>query len=284
MDIIFEQYRDRLQRRLRAGELSPHTITGFTTAARRLSEWLTDQGLTAAVATEPVLEEYFDTLPLAPSSRGTHLRHIQAAYVYAIKAGRIRTNPSLDLRSPKPGTREPRTIPTADLKEMKARIQTTRDWLWFHLLAYTGMRRAEVIGLKWDDGDEDASVLRLEHQTIRVIGKGRKDRLIPIHPALGDVLIDHRGAPGQFVIPSDGKRGMASQTVQEMTKRLSPTYTPHDFRRTVTTSLEVNGVDTRIIDRIMGWEDGSMRRRYYTGRATPELHRAILRLYADDPI
>lgn len=284
MDIIFEQYRDRLQRKHKKDEISPHTITGFTTAARRISAWLEEQGISAEHATEPLLEEYFDGLPLAPASRGTHLRHVQAAYTYAVKAGRLRHNPALDLSSPKGDTREPRIISGECLRAIKGRAVTERDWLWFHLLAYTGMRRAEVIGLKWDDGDERASVLRLSEATIRVIGKGRKPRLVPIHPILGAALKESRRPAGRFVVPSDGKNGLASQTVHGMTKRLSPTYTPHDYRRTVASSLGRNSVSDRHIDRIMGWSKPDVRERYYMNVAGPELQRAILRLYADDPV
>jgi integrase len=170
------------------------------------------------------------------------------------------------------------------MREIKARVVMTRDWIWFHLLAYTGMRRSEIRGLKWDDGDPAASVLRLETQTIRVIGKGRKPRLVPVHPALGEVLVHHRAEPGRYVVPSDGKNGVAMETIIDMSRRLHPTYTPHDYRRTVATSLRRNGVDSGVIDRIMGWAPSSIFRRYYDNVADAELHRAILKLYADDPV
>jgi integrase len=278
--LVFEQYTERLRRKRR----SPHTVSAFATAARRLDQWLTDRGETAETASYVLLEEYFDTLPLAPVSRGLHLRQIQAAYNYAVKAGRIRHNPALDLEVEDPEPREPRIISGDGLRAIRERATLARDWVFFHLLAYTGMRRAEVLGLKWDDGDEVASVLRLEQQTIRVIGKGKKARIIPVHPALGDVLAEYRGLPGAFVVPSWGKNGLAAQTVQEMVKRLDPVYTPHDFRRTVNTSLRRNGVDESIRNRIMGWTPKDISGRYYDNVADPELKRAILKLYADDPI
>jgi integrase len=284
VDIIFEQYRDRLQRKQKKGEISPHTITGFTSAARRISTWLEDQGVQAADASEPLLEEYFDSLPLAPASRGTHMRHVQAAYTYAVKAGRLRSNPALDLSSPDPGVAEKRIITGHCLRQIKARVLTERDNVFFHLLAYTGMRRAEIVGLRWDDGDDSSSVLRLSDHTIRVIGKGRKPRLVPVHPILGEVLRESQRPAGRFVVPSDGKNGIASQTVYDMMRRLSDTYSPHDFRRTVASSLGRNGVSDRHIDRIMGWFKRDVRERYYMNVAGPELERAILRLYADDPV
>lgn len=128
--------------------------------------------------------------------------------------------------------------------------------------------------------------MRLEDETIRVLGKGGKLRLVPIHPALGEVLSDmsKRAQRTEFVIPARGANGVAVETIQAMSRRLHPTYTPHDYRRTVATSLRRNGVDTGVIDRIMGWAPRSVFRRFYDNVADAELKRAILRLYADDPI
>lgn len=282
MALIFDQYSDRLQRKRR----SPHSLSAFATAATRLDRWLTAQGVTAETVSYPLLEEYFDTLAteLKPSSAETHLKYIKAAYNYAVLRGTLRTNPALDLEARRGADTEPRIIPNECLRTIKERIQLRRDWVWFHLLIYTGMRRAEIRGLRWDDGSSDQSVIRLSEQTIRVIGKGGKLRLVPIHPALGELLAECPIEPGRFVVPSDGKQGVAVQTIQDMTKRLSAFYTPHDYRRTVATSLARNGAPERIIDRIMGWSERSVRDRFYINVADDELHRGILRLYADDPV
>lgn len=279
MSLVFDQYTERLRRKRK----SPHSLRAFATAASRLDAWLRAQGLEAEDVSYEALEEYFDTLPLAPSSRATHLRYIQAAYNYAVRRGTIRHNPALDIEIEQPADKEPRIIPNPVLREIRERIICERDWVFFHLLAYTGMRRSEIRGLRWDDGGE-GSLLRLEDQTIRVLGKGGKMRLVPVHPALGEELLKSRRDPGAFVVPSDGKNGVALETIQDMVKRLHPTFTPHDYRRTVATSLARNGAPERVIDKIMGWAERSMRDRYYVNVAERELHSAILRLYVDDPL
>lgn len=282
MSLVFEQYTDRLRRKRR----SPHTLSAFATASTRLDRFLRAQGISADSVTYPVLEEYFDNLALElqPSSAETHLKFIRAAYNYAVQRGTLRQNPALDIEIPRGPDTEPKIIPTECLRTIRERIIFNRDWVFFHLLAYTGMRRAEIRGLVYDDGSADRSVVKLEEQTIRVIGKGGKLRLVPIHPALGEVLVAEDQTPGRFVVHSDGKQGVAVQTIQDMTKRLSPVFTPHDYRRTVATSLARNGVADRVIDRIMGWSKREIRDRYYVNVAPEELHRGILRLYADDPV
>lgn len=282
MSLIFDQYSERLRRK----RMSPHTIASFATASTRLDRWLTTQGFSAESVPGPLLEEYFDVLAteMQPTSAITHLKHVKAAYNYAAKAGRLRSNPTLDLSIQRGPDTEPTIIPTECLREIRDRAVYAREWIFFHMLAYTGMRRAEIRGLVYDDGRPTGSVLRLEQQTIRVIGKGGRLRLVPVHPALGDALENEDHTPGRFVIPSDGRNGVAVETIQSMARQLSPTFTPHDYRRTVATSLRRNGVDESVRNRIMGWGPRDVFQRYYDNVADAELHRGILRLYADDPV
>jgi site-specific recombinase XerD len=222
MSLVFEQYTDRLRRKRR----SPHSLSAFATASTRLDRWLAAQGLTAETASYVVLEDYFDGLAteLKPSTAETHLKYVRAAYNYAILRGTIRANPVLDLEIAKGPDVEPKIVPNECLRTIRERVQFQRDWIFFHLLAYTGMRRAEIVGLRWEEN------VALDEQTIRVVGKGGKLRLIPIHPALGEVLTEcpHQGP---FVLRSTGKRGVASETIQDMTKRL---FVPRSTRRTTT--------------------------------------------------
>jgi integrase len=204
---------------------------------------------------------------------------VRAAYNYAILRGTIRTNPALDLSVTLGPDVEPKIIPNECLRTIRERISYDRDWVWFHLLAYSGMRRNEVRTLRWEEN------VFLEEQTIRVTGKGGKLRLIPIHPALGEVLTEApRHGKFGFVVHAHGDKGVASQTIDAMTKRLSPVFTPHDFRRTVATSLIRNGVPENVVDRIMGWSARTVRDRHYVNVAVDELHHGILKLYVDDPV
>ncbi|HEV7640185.1 MAG TPA: phage integrase SAM-like domain-containing protein, partial [Gaiellaceae bacterium] len=95
MSLVFDQYTERLRRKRR----SPHTISSFATATRRLSRWLDAQGIRAEDANFVVLEEYFDNLAneLSPDSAETHLKLVRAAYNYAVLRGTIRSSPTLDL-------------------------------------------------------------------------------------------------------------------------------------------------------------------------------------------
>lgn len=273
MALVMDQYAERLRRQ----RSSEYTIRNFDVVRRRFQRWLEERGLSEATAAWGDIEDYIYGLPLAASSQAQELRWLQAAYNYAAKRGTLRHNPTLDLKVPLGPDKEPRIITNGALREIREGLWREKDCVFFHLLAYTGMRRGEIRSLTWEN-------VELADETIVVVGgKGGKLRLVPIHPALGEVL--NRLEPKEkFVIPSPGEKGVALETIQAMARRLHPTFTPHDYRRTVASSLGRNEVPDAVVDKILGWAPRSVYRRYYRRVVDDELKRAILRLYADDPL
>lgn len=272
MSLIFEQYEERLRRRGR----DRSTIGNFNRATALFGQWLRQQALEIEDVTPEIVEDYFVQSSLAPTTKATHLSNLSAAFRYAHSRGILSRNPTFDVELPRVPDTEPRIISSPELRRIKGRLLCDRDWLLFHLLAYTGMRRNEIRTLTWD-------AVSLEEETLRVVGKGGKLRHVPIHPALGEELAKLDRVGDGPVLPSPG-RYIAEQTMQDALKRMSPDHSAHDYRRTVATSLARNGVDERVIDRIMGWAPRTVRGRYYVNVATEETKRGILRLYADDPV
>lgn len=271
---LFEAYLERMRRKQRHRS----TQSGFRIAALRFDHWLGDRGIRPENAGFTDIEEFLHDLPLAATTKELYLAHIGAAFRYAHARGVIAKNPIIDVELPRSPDKEPRIISNDELRQIKARVRTDWGWLIFHLLAYTGMRRGEVFGLRWDD-------VSLRESTLRVLGKGGKLRLVPIHPALGEVLAEMRPEAGMFVVRGRGAKGvMSTNTQQDVLKCMHGIYTPHDYRRTVATSLKRNGVSENIIDRIMGWAPRAIRDRYYINVADIELQRGILKLYGDDPV
>jgi integrase/recombinase XerD len=272
MDVLLEQYQERLRR------LGRHksTIVSFTNAARRYQDFLDGLGIRAEDAEGWAVEEFFAGLSLAPSTKVLYLSEIRAAYRYARARKQMTHDPLVDVQLPRVPDSEPIVIPNPELRVIKARLVTDRETLIFHLLAYAGLRRGEVLGLSAED-------VSLREQTLRIHGKGGKIRYVPIHPALGEQLATVELAPGCHVVRTKC-RAVSDNTLEADLARISPGRTSHSFRRTVATSLARNGVDERIIDKIMGWAPRTVRARYYVNVATEEMQRGILRLYADDPV
>jgi integrase len=273
-DPLLLAYEERL-RRLRR---DPKTIIMFRQTARKFQVLLDDLGVSADKVEAWAVEEWLDGLALKRSTKESHLKRIRWAYSYAIRRGATHLNPTFDVKLPHEPDAEPRTVPNHELREMKARIACDRQWVMFHLLTFAGLRRAEAIQLTWDDVD-------LTTSTLTVLGKAGKLRKVPIHPALAEALSSLRERDGKVIRSTRGSAAIGGDTWDVLLRTFAlGEYTAHDFRRTVASSLYHNGVEPDTIDKIMGWAPRAVRSRYYVKHASDALQRAILKLYADDPV
>jgi len=273
-NLIFAQYEERLRRRGR----SHQTALNFRSAASHYQLWLADKGLETLQIETWQVEEYMEQLNLAASTKRMHLTQLKAAYRYAIARGLLVRNPCAEVELPVVAAPRPRILTSATLREMKQEADADSHlWLMFHLLAYTGMRRDEVRTLHWEAVD-------FVNGTMDVLGKAQKRRLVPIHPALGEALSEFKGRPAQPVFSLRKSNPVTTPTFYKWLEKLNPDATFHDFRRTVASSLDANGVEEGIIMRIMGWAPRTIFDRHYRNVADERLQRAILKLYADDPL
>lgn len=284
MDPIFEAYL-AAQRRRRS---SPLTIKATTHALRATQRWLDAQGIAAAELSLLQCEEYFDELldQGAVSTVRRRLAYVRAAYRYGVRHDLVERDPTADVRLPWLPDIEPATYSTGELKAIHAAIRCEREEVSFFLFAFAGLRLGEVAGLRWERID-------LERWQLRLTGKGGKFRLVPLHPALNEVLREQqqRARPrDEYVLTTINGQRLAARTlgraVRELVDRAgvevdSPS---HAFRRTVATIMYEQGVRTRVIERIMGWAPRRMHERHYLRVADEPMHDAILGLYRDDPI
>ncbi len=135
-------------------------------------------------------------------------------------------------------------------------ILLLRDVAIFEMLFATGMRVAELAGLTKGDVD-------LKEGTVRVFGKGRRERVIPIcEQEVLSSLTAYRqfatdGEKGPFFKNYRGQ-GMSEEAVRMLVKKhtvhagLEKAVTPHTFRHTVATLLLENGVNMRYIQQLLG--------------------------------
>lgn len=272
MTAIFDEYANRLERLERHAK----TIGAFSVASTRFQAWCTEQGHDPEQLEPHEIEEYFATLPFTPATKRNHLVHVSAAYNYAVTRGVLTRNPCRLVELPRVADTTPRILTSKELREMWAQCETDEQKLVFRLYAYTGMRQAEGCSVHWD-------AINRENRTIEVIGKGGKRRLIPIHPALGE-LLGPMSAEGWLFPGRKAGRPINESTMHNKLRKITPTATFHDFRRTVASSLDANGVEEGLIFKIMGWSRNTVFDRHYRNVAPDRLHAAILRLYADSPL
>ena len=298
MHLIFQQYEERLQRR----QAKPSTLTNM----RRTAALFEESGLDPLTAEDWQIEEWLAGLRasrgqasvphqegacskakplgaaehstgLAPRTIRLHFENLNAVYGYAVYRRQLERSPMEAVRLPREPDKEPRILTNDELRYLLGNCMTAPQWLMLHLLIYTGMRRSEVRNLQWPDVKPDTITVRQ--------GKGDKLRHIPIHPALAEALAEHK-PNGGHVLPGRGGEPMSDSGLFSRLKKVSGDVhcRPHDFRRTVATSLAEQEVAPNVIDKIMGWSARTVGSRYYIRTADRRMQEAILKLYADDPL
>jgi integrase/recombinase XerC len=282
VDAIFEAYL-AAQRRRRASAL---TLKAVRHALRQTQRWLDAEGIAAAELSLLQCEEYFDRLlgEQAVSTVRRHLAYVRAAYRYGLRHELVERDPTADVRLPWLPDIEPATYSSDELKAIHAAIRCEREEVCFFLFAFAGLRLGEVAGLRWARVDFDRWQLRL-------IGKGGKFRLVPLHPAVNEVLREQQQrSRDEYVLSTIKGQRLAARTLGRAARELvnragvEIEQPSHAFRRTVATVMYEQGVRTRVIERIMGWAPRRMHERHYLRVADEPMHEAILGLYHDDPI
>ncbi len=279
LDPLFVPYIEELEIMRRR---DPKTVDRNRYALARLSLHLAETGTKAAEVENGLLSRYFVGLlsSLAESTVSTEVAYVKAAYRFAVEEGRMEKLPTIRFERQN-GYSEPKTFSNDELRKIREEIGDPLDWTLFHLLAYTGCRRAELVNLTWADVDFEA-------RELRVVGKGNKPRRVPIHPLLLKVLRERqRKYPNSAtVLGAGGSMRNVNARPGALLKRAGVdggNRPAHAFRKTVASVLAEEGVSIDDIEKILGWTSQSIRGRIYT-RTNPNLYDAILKLYASDPI
>jgi integrase/recombinase XerC len=160
---------------------SPRTCDSYQRDLLRLASWLSQGGLTAwQRVTNHDLRRYVATLSREGLSGRSIARHLSATrrfYQFLLREKLASDNPALDIRAPKSGRRLPRV---ADVDQLNHLLDgqpddplEVRDLCMFELMYSSGLRLAELASLDLDTVD-------LRGGEVRVLGKGGKERLLPV--------------------------------------------------------------------------------------------------------
>jgi len=134
---------------------------------------------------------------------------------------------------------------------------------------HLGMRRGEILGLRWSQVDLARGLITLTAKQT----KNKQARTAPIYGEMGAYLTmalaerDAQYPACEWVIQIDGERIHRIDTAWQRARELAgvPDQRLHDLRRTASTNMDRAGVPGIMIDRIVGWKSESMRRRYRIG-------------------
>ena len=189
---------------------------------------------------------------------------LKSYYKYSMKIGEVEQSPMVKIISPKSEKQLPQFVADKDISTLFADVEFTDDWkgkteyLLLSIFYHTGMRLSELINLK------DSSVSYYS-QTLRVLGKGNKERVLPINDeliglikayttekkAMENISTDH------LLISEKGKP-LAPRQVYSIVKRYLSNVTtiekrsPHILRHTFATHLVNNGADLNAVKEMLG--------------------------------
>jgi integrase/recombinase XerC len=251
---------------------SPHTLRNYGADLAECSEFLQRHGASLTTADARLVRAYLAWLHqrrLAKSSIGRKLASVRSCFRFLARRGLIEQNPARQVSSPRLPRRLPSFLPKDESKELLDRPADgtqadRRDRALLELLYATGIRVAECCGLDCADLDRSEG-------TVRVLGKGDKERVVPVGEtalaALDDYLATRRAVRGPIFTNHRGSR-LTPRSVRRIVERrarlsgIDRRVTPHTLRHTFATHMLGEGADLRLIQELLGHSRLSTTQRY----------------------
>ncbi len=202
---------------------------------------------------------------LGGRSIARHLSSIRRLYDYLLREKQVRDNPALDVRAPKSAKRLPGVADVDQINHLlnaeSDDLLEVRDHAMFELMYSSGLRLSELVGL-------DRSAIDMSAGEVRVLGKGGKERILPVGrqalKALQDWLnqrgnLAAEGQPAMFV----SQRGdrISTRSVQVRLRRwgiakgADQRLYPHLLRHSFASHLLESSGDLRAVQELLGHAD-----------------------------
>ena len=191
---------------------------------------------------------------------------ISSALDLAVAQKIIPGNPTDACELPKVEHREMQTIPEEQLQAFFAEARATGVYEMYYIELATGLRRGELLGLKWQDIDWKNGIIKVRRQIARVDGQiveaplktKNSYRTVTISPQAIEVLKQQKAKThDQYVFPSPNGGPISPDSVNNMLKRVLaragiPKVRFHDLRHTFATIALQNGVDIKTVSGMLG--------------------------------
>lgn len=243
------------------GGRSAATRKAYVSDVGAFAEWMSRSGIEGPGGVDRLhLRRYLASLGTRKLARATIARKAAALRCYfswQVRQGRLGSDPARSLRAPSGGGRLPRVLSGGEMTSLldvaAETVVDRRDLAVLELLYAAGLRVSELCGL--DRGDID-----LRGRTVTVLGKGGKQRRVPVHDAAVAALRawfedgrDHMGGPPEAAFVNQRGARLGPRDVRRILDRraASPTH-PHALRHTYATHLLDGGADLRVVQELLG--------------------------------
>jgi integrase/recombinase XerD len=251
--------------------LAPNSIEAYRRDLEGFQAYIAGTGGAAEIPETAEVRAYLETLHaggLSPRSIARHTTTLRNFYQYLLREGVTGADPTESLPLPKQWTTIPKYLNLEEINRMieapdQAKPTGARDRAMIELLYATGLRVSELCGVGMTDLEPDLGI-------IRVMGKGSKERLVPVgKEALAAIRTYLDGARGAllkgrasrylFVTARGGK--LSRKSFWKLLIRHGKTagifhgLTPHVIRHSFATHLVERGADLRSVQTMLGHAD-----------------------------
>jgi integrase/recombinase XerD len=251
--------------------LSAHSLAAYRSDLTQFAKWLGVRGGHLLGADRSDLLDYLVHLHQAgrkPRSAARTLSALRQFYQHGLREGWCDADPSADIDSPKLGRPLPKSLTETEVDALLAApdIETPegfRDRTMLEVLYATGLRVSELVGLA-------PGQISLNQGLVRIVGKGGKERLVP----LGEDALDWlsrflqgpraellKGRACEQVFPTRRGAGMTRQAFWYRIKLhakaagIAGAISPHTLRHAFATHLVNHGADLRVVQLLLGHSD-----------------------------
>lgn len=249
--------------------LSDNTLKAYRTDLSAFAGWQQRQGASLLQTRSGDLNRYLAVQArTSVRSAARRLSSLRRFFRHQIREGRIREDPTAGVNSPRLGRPLPKTLTEEEVEALLAApdISTAlgmRDRTMLEVLYATGLRVTELVGLRLDQ-------VNLRQGVIRVVGKGDKERLVPLGEEalywldryLREARPDlYKSLPDATLFPSRRGRPQTRQTFWHTVKRhavkagIKKPLSPHVLRHAFATHLLNHGADLRVVQMLLGHSD-----------------------------
>jgi len=251
---------------------SPHTLLAYEEDLQQFLIYLAEQFSmpqpALAEITASFIRSWLASLKEQKNSARTINRKISSLksfFKYQLRTGKLEQSPMTTIISPKMPKRLPVYIEQKDTETLFNHVEFPDTWsghterLILSILYNTGMRRSELINLKENQVNTAGS-------SIKVLGKGNKERVIPVSPALIQEINDYVAQKARtlqepdrvYLLVNDKGRKLPVTFVYNAVKKYISVVTtldkksPHVLRHTFATHLTNNGADLNAVKELLG--------------------------------
>lgn len=267
MDELLDQFINYL--RIERG-LADNTVESYSRDLVRFSKFLVDRQIPLLKVSRDQIEQYVERLGkrLKARSVARNTSAIKTFFRFLVAEGRIEDNPARLLEIPRTPLKLPWVLTREEIERLLSQPDAgkpigKRDRAMLESLYATGLRVSELVGLK-------LSNVNLEAGYVRTLGKGSKERVVPIGEkaveAIKDYISDGRqvfakGKHSAYLFLNSKCCPLSRQGFWKMVKKygdragISKKISPHSIRHSFATHLLGAGADLRSVQVMLGHED-----------------------------